>query len=125
MARAVVVPHVSMWNSVPVVCPFRQAGLGVVERELDEPDRQPGPLGGLDGPSHQHSRGRRRHDGAERAVGGEQQGGVDGRDEVTLFSQRDEHEVRRLCAAAVILRVSPSKDRRWHLARHPARRLPE
>jgi hypothetical protein len=35
------------------------------------------------------------HDGTERTVGGKQQGGVDGRDEVTLLSQQDEHEVRR------------------------------
>jgi len=40
-------------------------------------------------------------------VGGEQQRGVDGRDQVALRHQRDEHEVRRLGAAGVVLGVSP------------------
>jgi hypothetical protein len=113
---AVVARHVHRWNAVPAVRPFRQAGLGVVERELSKPDRQSGRLGGLDGLAHQRSRVRVPDDCAERAVGGEQQGRVHGRDQVALLSQRDEHEVRCLRAAATILRVSPGKHRCWPLA---------
>ncbi|BAF12061.1 Os03g0358700 [Oryza sativa Japonica Group] len=80
---------------VHVVHALRQAGAGVVERELGEADGQAGPPGRVDGGAHPRRRGRRGDDGAERAVGGEQQRGVHRRYEVALRHERDEHEVRR------------------------------
>ncbi|KAK3128685.1 hypothetical protein QOZ80_6BG0465170 [Eleusine coracana subsp. coracana] len=90
-----VVPHVHGGDHIVAVRAFREPGRGVVDRELDEPDGQAGALGGLDGRPYPHGRGGCPDDGAERAVGGEEQRGVDGRDQVALQHQRDEHEVRR------------------------------
>ncbi|TVU12111.1 hypothetical protein EJB05_45738, partial [Eragrostis curvula] len=97
-----VVPHVLPRDVVHVVHPFGHAGRRVVERERDEPDRQPRSHAGRDGRAHPRSHGWSADDGADRAVGREQQCGVDGRDQVALRHQRDEHEVRRLRAAGGI-----------------------
>uniref|UniRef100_A0A8R7UHC5 Uncharacterized protein n=1 Tax=Triticum urartu TaxID=4572 RepID=A0A8R7UHC5_TRIUA len=66
------------WN------PVGQADRGVVEREVDEADWQAGAPGGFDGGAHPRRRGRRGDDGAERALSGQQQRGVDGGDDVPL-----------------------------------------
>jgi hypothetical protein len=122
--RAEVVPQVYRGDHVVAVRALRQAGRGVVERELHEPDPQSGSLRGLDRPAYPHRRGWCHDDGADRAMGGEQQRGVDGRDQVPLQHQRDEYEVRRSRAVAGVVSGFPSGGGGcfFSLASHPPRR---
>uniref|UniRef100_A0A804R2L8 Uncharacterized protein n=1 Tax=Zea mays TaxID=4577 RepID=A0A804R2L8_MAIZE len=66
-----VAPRVLRRDVVHVVGAFGQAGPGVVQRELEEADRQARLPGGLDGRAHPRGRGRGPDHGADRAVRGE------------------------------------------------------
>nr|CAB3500461.1 unnamed protein product [Digitaria exilis] len=94
---AVVAHHVGRVDAVVagggVVGALGQAGGGVVEGELGEPDGEARRAGGIDRVAYALGRGHGRGDGAERAVGGQKQRRVDGRDQVAVLVQRDEHEV--------------------------------
>jgi hypothetical protein len=112
LLRAEVVDPEARRHLVDVVGVGGEALGRAVERDLYEPHGQAGVPGEVDGRADAPRVGRRDDDAGDRAVGGQEEGRVGRRDQVSLGHQRDEHEVRLGVTADVvgshIFVVSPS-----------------